>query len=132
MEEIPKILLKSLGKQYTLKKSVSISGQTPFISNHQTKMIIRPANSGIRFICANNKLKSTIEVNCKNTTSANGESTTLIGNKKTTVKTVEHLLSALSGLGINACEIELIGSNQVPVPDTSSEIFTNKLIIYKI
>lgn len=128
MNKNPKIILEPFGKHCTIKKSIIISGQTPYIANHQTKMILHPATCGIRFKYSHNKIKHIVNVNCKNTKSANGENTTLIASKSSTVKTVEHILSALSGLGITACDIELMGSNQVPIPDTSSETFTKKLI----
>lgn len=122
------ISLICLGKQKTIKNSISIIGPTPFIAGHSTEIKIKPAKKGISFTYFQEKSKHTIKVNSKNTISANGENTTLIAKNDSEVKTVEHILSALTGLGINACEIELIGSNQVPTPDSSAEIFTQKIM----
>lgn len=126
-ENLPISLIKS-GKQQTIKNSFSIIGPTPFIANHQTEIVVKPAQKGISFVYEQDNIKHLVEVECKNTTSANGENTTLVAKGNYEVKTVEHILSSLSGMGIDACEIELKGSNQIPVPDSSSETFTKKLI----
>lgn len=128
MKREAKIALETKGKQTTIAREIVITGQTPFIANHETRMTIRPSRGGIRFIVTKNGKKRIVDVISKNTTSASGENTTLVSSGGVEVKTVEHILSSLSGLGINACEIELEGSNQVPVPDSSSECFTNGLL----
>lgn len=128
MEENLKISIVPFGKQSTIKRSVAISGKTPFVANHTTKMILNPAEKGVRFVYIDKNIEHAVEVNCKNTTSANGVHTTLVSTGNSEVKTVEHILSALTGMGIDACKVELSGSNQVPVPDASSETFTKEII----
>ncbi|XP_057834238.2 probable UDP-3-O-acyl-N-acetylglucosamine deacetylase 1, mitochondrial isoform X2 [Cryptomeria japonica] len=43
-----------------------------------------------------------------------------IGKGGTSVRTVEHLLSALEGMGIDNCRIEIEGANEVPILDGSA------------
>lgn len=128
MEKTTPITIELSGKQTTIKSSITVSGKTPFIADHSTKMILSPARKGICFTYKQEKTIKKVKVNCNNTSSANGENTTLVSSGNSEVKTVEHILSALSGLNIDACNIELIGSNQVPVPDTSAELFTKELL----
>lgn len=109
----------------TIAREVSMVGPTPFIANHKTKMTLRPSKRGITFIVPFESEKVTIPVDYHHTKSANGSHTTLIANGKGEVRTVEHLLATLSGLGIDCLEIELEGSNQVPVCDSSAECFYN-------
>lgn len=48
---------------------------------------------------------------------------TCIGVGKTRVRTVEHLLSALEGLGVDNCRIEIEGGNEVPLLDGSAKVW---------
>lgn len=121
------IKLEERGFKDTVKETVSIEGPTPFVANHTTKMTISPGNKGIRFTVPFENEKVIIPVDSKHTKSANGEHTTLVANSRGEVRTVEHLLSTLQGFGIDSCEIELEGSNQVPVKDASATAFTKML-----
>lgn len=122
------IKLEKQGLKRTIKNEVTMEGPTPFIADHVTKMTIRPADDVIKFKVPFENEKVVIPVDSKHTKSANGEHTTLVANSRGEVKTVEHLLATLVGLKIDACEIELDGSNQVPVADASAEAFTKLLL----
>jgi UDP-3-O-[3-hydroxymyristoyl] N-acetylglucosamine deacetylase len=52
--------------------------------------------------------------------------TALGGDKGTSLCTVEHVLAALAGLGIDNCRIEVIGG-EIPVLDGSSAIFVDAI-----
>lgn len=122
------IELQKLGKKKTLRRKVSITAPAPFLANSTTTMTLRPANNSLRFIFADGKEKVVVPVDSKHAKEAgDDEHTTLLANSKGEVKAVEHILSALAGNGIDACEIELEGSSQVPVPDASAEEFSGKL-----
>lgn len=108
-------------KEKTLKKSLTISGNTLHKGNKST-IILNPApvNRGIYF----NKDNIIIPVLSKfivDTTMA-----TTIGKGNIKIHTIEHLMSAIYSLGITNLEIK-IDSNEPPILDGSSIIFLNML-----
>ena len=113
--------------QRTLKKSFSFSGIC-LHSGNDTRVTVHPApaNTGIKFKRIDLKTSSEekiIDANVKNIT--NSQLCTSIkniyGNK---VSTIEHLMSALNGLGIDNVLID-IDSDEVPILDGSSKIFVD-------
>jgi len=121
------IKLLPKGKKVTLKESFSITAATPYIPNHRTTVTVKPYDKSIKFIINRGHKKVSIPVRGENNLSAKGLHTTILGNSKGKVRLTEHLLSALTGMGVTACEIELINSDQVPVPDRTAETYS-KLI----
>jgi len=118
------IELVEAGKQITIRKSFSVVGQSPYIKNHITRVKVVPAQSGIKFIVDREEIK----VLGANTKSADGiHATYLTNNNGKDVQLTEHLLSALSGMGVTAVDIYLEGSNQVPVPDRTAQIFCKEI-----
>ncbi len=113
------IQIKKIGKQKTLRKEVIIKGINPFNPSQMVTMKIKPSTGFIKFYFR----KHIIPVNylCFQNKKNNDEHTTNIGNDKVTIKSVEHFLSAASGLGIDACEISLKGGNSLPFFDASAE-----------
>jgi UDP-3-O-[3-hydroxymyristoyl] N-acetylglucosamine deacetylase len=96
-------------------------------TGRKISMTVKPAgvNEGITFIRKdvtgeNKRIKASIE-NVSDTTLA-----TTIGNNGTAISTIEHLLSALRGMGIDNAEIEIDGP-EVPVMDGSALPFVNML-----
>ena len=113
--------------QRTLKKSFSFSGIC-LHSGNESRVTVHPApaNTGIKFKRIDLKTSSEekiIDVSVKNIT--NSQLCTSIknhyGNK---VSTIEHLMSALNGLGIDNVLID-IDSDEVPILDGSSKIFVD-------
>ena len=112
------------GNHRTIRGAFSVEGPTPYVHNHTTKMTVRSAKSGFRFIIGEEEIK----VNGANTKFTNGIHTTyLTNNKGQDVRLTEHILSALSGMGATAADIYLEGSNQVPVPDRTAQIFCKEI-----
>ena len=114
--------------QKTIEKNVIIVG-TGIHLGRPARVNIKPAatNHGIVFkrldVDHNNSL---IEANFKNILS--GElCTTLVNQDGISVKTVEHLLAAFSGLGISNALVE-IDNEEIPILDGSSIKFVNALI----
>ena len=114
--------------QKTIEKNVIIVG-TGIHLGRPARLTIKPAttNHGIVFkrldVDHNNKL---IKANFKNILS--GElCTTLVNEEGISVKTVEHLLAAFSGLGISNALIE-IDNEEIPILDGSSLKFAQALI----
>jgi len=89
-------------------------------------MTIRPApvNTGIYFVRTDLPQKMKVESRIANVVDATLATT--IGQDGVRVSTVEHLMAALAGLGVDNAEIELDGP-EVPIMDGSAEPF-NRLL----
>ena len=117
----------SILNQKTVKNIVSFNG----IGLHNGKPVnlaIKPAdpNAGIVFKRIDLKNNNLIYPNFKNVsnTSLNTTITNEYGNK---VSTIEHLMGALLGLGVDNAIIE-IDNEEVPILDGSAKIFIEKII----
>jgi UDP-3-O-[3-hydroxymyristoyl] N-acetylglucosamine deacetylase len=108
-------------KQRTLKNSIRATG-IGLHSGKKVLMVLRPApaNSGIVF--RRTDLDEMVDIRA---TAGNVSQTTLgtsLTNGSATVSTVEHLMSALAGLGIDNLVIELSAA-EVPIMDGSAGPF---------
>jgi UDP-3-O-[3-hydroxymyristoyl] N-acetylglucosamine deacetylase/3-hydroxyacyl-[acyl-carrier-protein] dehydratase len=79
-----------------------------------------PANSGVRFRRVDLADKPEIEARVENVSETNRSTTLSKGNVK--IQTVEHVLAALAGFGIDNAIVEL-DSNEPPIADGSSREF---------
>ena len=111
----------SVLNQQTLNGSASFSG-TGLHSGNRVNMTIlpAPANSGVRFRRVDLEGKPEIEARVENVAETNRSTTLAKGNVK--VHTVEHVLAALAGYGIDNAVIEL-DANEPPIADGSSREF---------
>ena len=113
--------------QKTLKKSFSFSGVT-LHSGNNTNVNVHPApaDTGIKF--KRTDLKTSSEENIIDAVVDNilkSQLCTSVQNKfKNKVSTIEHLMSALNGLGIDNALID-IDSDEVPILDGSSKLIVN-------
>jgi UDP-3-O-[3-hydroxymyristoyl] N-acetylglucosamine deacetylase/3-hydroxyacyl-[acyl-carrier-protein] dehydratase len=113
-------------KQCTIGREISCSG-IGLHTGKVNKAIFKPAapNYGIKFVRTDLKEKFSVSAVYENVLGiARG---TTIGIDNVIVYTVEHLLSALYGLGIDNLEIDL-DNNEPPVFDGSSEFFVKTLL----
>src|SRR5215831_6282932 len=108
-------------KQHTLKSSVSISG-TGLHTGINVDMTLKPANPGFGYQFQRTDVagKPIIKADCDLVTDTS-RGTTLEDNG-TKVSTVEHILAALVGMGVDNCLIELNGP-EIPIIDGSSYPF---------
>ena len=111
--------------QRTLNRETGCAG----IGLHNGKkvnLILRPAepDSGIRFVRVD--LPNSPVIEAKNTQVVATQLATSIGYNGYRISTVEHLLAALSGLGIDNASVEL-DSSEVPIMDGSSGPFIHLL-----
>ena len=118
----------SLLNQKTIKKTVSFSG----IGLHNgeiSNINIRPSepNSGIVFKRTDLSKNNLIYPNFNNVTSTS-LNTTIENEFGAKVCTIEHLMGALFGLGIDNALIE-IDNEEVPILDGSAQEFINKIMI---
>ena len=111
--------------QKTINSSIEVSG-VGLHSGVLVKLILEkaPIDNGIKFIRMDQDQNNIIEALWSNVSSTNLSTT--ISNKTLSVSTVEHLMSALSGLHIDNLNI-YINAPEVPIMDGSSEPFV-KLI----
>jgi UDP-3-O-[3-hydroxymyristoyl] N-acetylglucosamine deacetylase / 3-hydroxyacyl-[acyl-carrier-protein] dehydratase len=108
-------------KQHTLQSSVSFSG-TGLHTGINVDMTLKPAHPGFGYQFQRIDLpgQPVIKADCDLVTDTS-RGTTLQENE-TRVSTVEHILAALVGMGVDNCLIELNGP-EIPIGDGSSAPF---------
>jgi UDP-3-O-[3-hydroxymyristoyl] N-acetylglucosamine deacetylase / 3-hydroxyacyl-[acyl-carrier-protein] dehydratase len=108
--------------QQTLNRSASFSGLGLHSGNRVNMTILpAPANSGICFRRTDLEGKPEVEARVENISITNRSTTLAKGNVK--IHTVEHVLAALVGLGVDNAVIE-IDANEPPIADGSARDFT--------
>ena len=110
--------------QQTLSKPIFISG----VGLHtgimvSMKLIPAEADFGIKFYRLDLTKNNVVEALWSNVSNTQ-LSTTISNNYGTSISTIEHLMSALSGLHIDNIKIEIDGP-EVPIMDGSSKDFVN-------
>jgi UDP-3-O-[3-hydroxymyristoyl] N-acetylglucosamine deacetylase / 3-hydroxyacyl-[acyl-carrier-protein] dehydratase len=107
--------------QQTLNRSASFSG-IGLHSGNRVNMTFLPAppNTGIRFRRVDLEGKPEIEARVDNVSETNRSTTIAKGNTK--VHTVEHVLAAFAGYGVDNAIVEL-DANEPPIADGSSREF---------
>jgi UDP-3-O-[3-hydroxymyristoyl] N-acetylglucosamine deacetylase/3-hydroxyacyl-[acyl-carrier-protein] dehydratase len=108
-------------KQHTLCESISISG-TGLHTGILVDMTLQPANPGfgIQFQRVDLPNQPVIKADCDFVTDTSRGTTLQVGDAK--VSTVEHILAALVGKGVDNLLIELNGP-EIPIMDGSSAPF---------
>jgi UDP-3-O-[3-hydroxymyristoyl] N-acetylglucosamine deacetylase/3-hydroxyacyl-[acyl-carrier-protein] dehydratase len=107
--------------QQTLNRSASFSGIGLHSGNRVNMTILpAPANSGVRFRRVDLDGQPEIEARVENVSETTRSTTLAKGNVK--VHTVEHVLAALAGYGIDNAVVEL-DANEPPIGDGSSREF---------
>jgi len=108
--------------QKTIKHEVEIKG-IGLHSGKNTRVTVKPArpNTGIFFVRTDLEGQPAIAAHFRNV--LNTQLATTLGRGKAFVSTVEHLLAALAGLGIENAIIEVDGP-ELPILDGSSKIFS--------
>src|SRR3954449_9236047 len=103
--------------QHTLAKVASLSG-TSLHTGAKVSLKIQPApaNSGIKFKRKDLQDEPTIDASIANVKTV--ERATTIGEGSMRVHTVEHVLSALSALGVDNAVVEM-DANEPPIGDGS-------------
>ena len=117
----------SLLNQKTIKKSIHIEG-VGLHSGEKVKLDIHPSNpnSGIIFKRVDVQNNNIILPNVFNVSNASF-CTTVTNESGLSVSTIEHLMGALYGIGIDNALIE-IDNQEVPILDGSAKIFVEKIL----
>ncbi len=107
--------------QHTIKNSINLVG-IGLHSGQEVTLRVKPApvNSGIRFLRKDVEPKVLIPARIQYVTDVRFATTIGIGNS--TVSTIEHLMSAFAGMGIDNAIVELDGP-EVPAIDGSAYSF---------
>ncbi|MFQ5686639.1 MAG: UDP-3-O-acyl-N-acetylglucosamine deacetylase [Candidatus Scalindua sp.] len=112
-------------QQRTILRIVEYSGVGLFTGEEvRLRFKPAPANTGIRFIRTDIASQPRVSANVETLSDSNRMIS--LGEKGVGVKSVEHVMAALAGLGIDNIEIEING-NEVPAGDGSSLLFTQLL-----
>ena len=113
--------------QKTVKHSISFSG-IALHSGHSVNVCIKPAKPdfGIVFKRVDLKSNNIVYPNFNNVTNTS-LNTTVENEFGAKVSTIEHLMGALFGLGVDNALIE-IDNEEVPILDGSAKIFIEKII----
>ena len=108
-------------KQHTIEKNISISG-TGLHTGVLVEMTLNPANPGFGYQFQRTDLPNQpiIKADCDLVTDTSRGTTLQVGDAK--ISTVEHILAALVGLGIDNCLIQVNGP-EIPIIDGSSSPF---------
>jgi UDP-3-O-[3-hydroxymyristoyl] N-acetylglucosamine deacetylase len=118
-------LLGNCKHQRTIGKSVSLSGSTLFSGGFSNiRLVPARAGDGIAFKRVDLPLSPLIPAKVEYVLSTNR--CTKLGKEGATVQLVEHVLSALSGCGIDNCLIEVDGP-EIPVGDGSAQLFVEQI-----
>ena len=108
-------------KQSTLQKSISIYGRG-IHSKKKTKLKLKPNKKNSGIVIRKIHAKSFVDIPVLITNIVNNKFSTTIGKNDIYIKTIEHLLSAISMLGIDNILIELY-SEEIPIMDGSAYAF---------
>ena len=117
----------SLLNQKTIKKEVSFTG-VGLHSGKQVNIQIKPSepNTGIVFKRIDIKENNLIYPNFMNVSNT-ALNTTISNDHGVRVSTIEHLMGALFGMGVDNALVE-IDNEEVPILDGSAKIFINEII----
>lgn len=116
------------GYQTTIGESVVISG-TGVHSGKSVSLVLHPADadSGITFILRNDARRE-VRIPADFRAISNVTlCTVLSGDNGASVATVEHLMAALRGLGVDNVDVE-VDANEIPIMDGSAEPFVDALL----
>ena len=117
----------SLLNQKTIRKEVSFTG-IGLHSGKKVKIQIKPSgpNTGIVFKRIDLKDNNIVYPNFMNVSNT-ALNTTISNDHGVRVSTIEHLMGALFGMGVDNALVE-IDNEEVPILDGSAKLFINKIV----
>ena len=116
----------SIPMQHTIAKPVEVSGKG-LLSGEEVDLVIVPAQAGEGIIFERTDIEPPVQIPALVANATDRARRTTITNGDVTIDTIEHLMSALSGLGIDNAIIRLDGS-EVPCGDGSAMLFVEPLL----
>ena len=116
----------SILNQKTLKQPINFEGITLHKGKHaKVRILPSPPNSGVVFKRVDLKNNNFISANFQNVSNAN-LCTTITNEFGVSVSTIEHLMAAMYGKGVDNAIIE-IDQDEVPIKDGSAKYFTEEI-----
>lgn len=113
-------------EQRTLQRTVTVEGVGLHSGANVTlRLVPAPANSGLAFVRVDLPNRPVIAVRSENVVDTSLATTLGVGGVK--VATVEHVLAAVVGLGVDNLRIEIDGP-EVPIVDGSAEPFVRAMV----
>ena len=111
--------------QHTLKKSYYFEGKGLHTGTYaHMKLMPAPADTGIKFRRTDLKYRPIIIAVAENV--SNTARSTTISYKETVAVTIEHIMSCLTGLGVDNAIVEL-DNIEVPIMDGSARYFVEAI-----
>jgi len=107
--------------QRTIAEKISCTG-IGLHSGEPVQLTLHPARAGSGIVFVRTDLPQLVEVPANHSAVTSTRLATTLGRGDATVGTVEHLLSALCGLGIDNVRVEVDGP-EIPVMDGSAASF---------
>lgn len=107
--------------QQTIAEKVSCTG-TGLHSGAPTQLTLHPARAGEGIVFVRTDLPTPVEIPARSNQVSSTALATTLGRGEATVATVEHLMAALYGLGIDNVRVEVDGP-ELPVMDGSAAPF---------
>ena len=116
----------SILNQKTLKQPINFEGITLHKGKHaKVRILPSPPNSGVVFKRVDLKNNNFISANFQNVSNAN-LCTTITNEFGVSVSTIEHLMAAMYGKGVDNAIIE-IDQDEVPIKDGSAKYFIEEI-----
>jgi UDP-3-O-[3-hydroxymyristoyl] N-acetylglucosamine deacetylase/3-hydroxyacyl-[acyl-carrier-protein] dehydratase len=112
-------------QQFTVQQAASVQG-TSLHTGQKVTLTVKPAAANAGYIFKRTDLTDEPTVHAHIDNVKQVERATTLGEGSVKIHTVEHLLSALRGMGIDNALIEL-DSNEPPIGDGSGKIFSDLL-----
>ena len=107
--------------QKTLKQEITLEG-IGLHSGQTVHMSIKPALPGQGIVFVRSDLKDSPAIAAHYINVVDTKLATTLGRGKVTVSTVEHVLAALSGMGVDNAVVE-VDNCEIPIMDGSSKVF---------
>ena len=112
--------------QRTVAKPVTVSGKG-LLSGEEVNLVISPAQAGEGIVFERTDIEPPVQIPALVANATDRARRTTITNGDVTIDTIEHVMSALCGLGIDNAMIRLDGP-EVPCGDGSAMLFVEPLL----
>ena len=111
--------------QHTIRRAVSVSGVGYWSGlGNEVELIPAPAGTGVVFVRGDREAPVRIAASVENRVDAVQRTTLAVGGVQ--VQMVEHLMSALAGLGVDCCVVR-VSAEEMPGLDGSSRAFVEAI-----
>jgi UDP-3-O-[3-hydroxymyristoyl] N-acetylglucosamine deacetylase/3-hydroxyacyl-[acyl-carrier-protein] dehydratase len=125
-EKVTKHQERAVPMQHTVAKPVTVSGKGLLLGQN-VDLVITPAEAGEGIVFERTDIEPSVQIPALVANATDRARRTTLCGSDVTIETVEHLMSALSGVGIDNAIIRMDGP-EVPCGDGSSMPFVEPLL----